>query len=103
MYWPTVVGPPHSAQTESLRAFITLSASTGGAVMASRSRGEGREAVTVRRDPIMIPERPFPALSGASGHGAQSSVHAGQQRRTGIEPAGDAERRSPVLKTVPPG
>ncbi len=55
--------------------------------------------MTARRDPIMIPGTPFRALAGADGQGTRSSVTAGQRRRTGIEPAGDAERRPPVLKT----
>jgi hypothetical protein len=33
------------------------------------------------------------------GKSAASSIHAGQRRRTGIEPADDAARRPPVLKT----
>ena len=37
-------------------------------------------------------------LSGAEAPPV-SSVYAGQRRRTGIEPAGDATRRPPVLKT----
>ena len=37
--------------------------------------------------------------SGGTPEPAANSVYAGQRRRTGIEPADDAERRPPVLKT----
>ena len=69
----------------------------GGA--SRRARAERREAMTARRDPILIPSGRFRVLSGIVAQDYRNSITAGQRRRTGIEPADDAERRPPVLKT----
>jgi hypothetical protein len=66
-----------------------------------RARGEGRNVMSAPRDPIMIPSGPFRPLSDARSQGQRNGIHAGQRRRTGIEPADDAERRPPVLKSAP--
>jgi len=53
--------------------------------------------------PWMFPRRLSPAACGQRLSGAHAptsgGVCAGQRRRTGIEPADDATRRPPVLKT----